>query len=485
MVEEIELKLELTPDDASALEAAQLFGKESNVRQLSTTYFDTPGQDVKQAGFSLRIRRVGRTLVETVKANGNNAAGLFARPEWERKVKCETPLLDESTPLAAILGDNANQLTAIFTVSVKRRTWNMTVAGAAIEIVLDRGKIVAGDRETPICEVELEHKGGPLPELFALARKVDAIVPARLGVLSKGQRGYRLLAPAVAAAKADRIALDTDLDAAEAFQHIGQACLRHFRLNEQHLLKHHDPEVLHQARVALRRLRSAFSIHKAMCDDRDFARLGDELRWLQAELGRARDLDVLLGRAPRGRIHDSIDQARNEAYAAVDKALASARTRTLMIDLAEWISSGDWLRLPATEEVRKQPARQFAANTLDRFRRKVKKGGRHIDTIDDEARHEVRIAAKKLRYSAEFFAALYDRKGQVARHKRFVAALNDLQDQLGALNDLVTAREILNRLGLKNDPASAALLASEDKPDLLKAAADACDNMIEGKRFWP
>ena len=103
--------------------------------------------------------------------------------------------------------------------------------------MLDRGKIVAGERETPICEVELEQKSGPLSELFALARKIDAIVPVRLGVLSKGQRGYRLLAPAVVAAKAERIALDPDMNAAEAFQQIGQACLRHFRLNEQHLLK--------------------------------------------------------------------------------------------------------------------------------------------------------------------------------------------------------------------------------------------------------
>ena len=484
MVEEIELKLELTPDDASLLEAAQLFGKDSKVSQLRTTYFDTPGRDVKQAGFSLRIRRVGRTLVETVKANGNNAAGLFARPEWERKVKDGTPVLDDSTPLAAILGDKADQLKAIFSVSVARSSWNLDVGAAAIEIVLDRGKIVAADRETPICEVELEHKSGPLPELFALARKIDAIVPVRLGVLSKGQRGYRLLAPAVAATKAERIALDTDLDAAEAFQHIAQACLRHFRLNEHYLLEHHEPEVLHQARVALRRLRSAFSIHKALCDDPEFARLGDELRWLQAELGRARDLDVLLGRASPGRVHDSIERARNEAYAAVDDALASARARILMIDLAEWISSGEWLRHPATEDIRKQPARQFAANALNRFRKKVKKGGRHLETIDDDARHEVRIAAKKLRYSAEFFAALYDRKGQPSRQKRFVGALNDLQDQLGALNDLVTARELLSRLGLKNDPESAALLASKDKPDLLKAAAEACEDMIDAKRFW-
>lgn len=484
MVEEIELKLELTPDGASALEAAQLFGSEPQVRHLTTTYFDTPEYCVRQSGFSLRIRHVGRTKIETVKANGTNAAGLFARPEWERKVKGDTPLLDDSTPLAPVLGDKAGQLTAMFTISVTRRTWNMTVGDAAMEIVLDRGKIVAQDRETPICEVEIEQKSGKLSELFALARRIDALAPVRLGVLSKGERGYRLLAPAIFAVKSERIPIDADMCAAEAFQQIAQACLRHFRLNEQQLLQRNDPEVLHQARVALRRLRSAFSIHKAMCGDSEFTRLGDELRWLQAELGNARDLDVLHGRAPPGRVRDSIERARNQAYVAVNAALASDRTRMLMIDLAAWISTGDWLRQPATERARTQPSRQFAAEALDRFRKKVKKGGRNIEKLDDPERHQVRKAAKKLRYSAEFFAALFGRKREAARQKHFVAALNELQDQLGALNDLVTAREVLNRLGLENDPMTAPLLATGAKPELLEAAADACDAMVDAKRFW-
>jgi inorganic triphosphatase YgiF len=485
VVEEIELKLELTPDDADALEAADLFGGKPKVTQLCSTYFDTPEQGVKQAGFSLRIRRSGRKRVETVKANGADAAGLFARPEWERKVKSDAPRLDESTPLAAALGDKADRLRAIFRIDVTRQAWKVAANGAVVEIVLDRGTIVAGDREAPICEVEIELKDGPHAALFALARKIDAIVPVRLGVLSKGQRGYRLLASAPASDKAQGIALESNMDSAKAFQHIGQACLRHYRLNEQQLLNRHDAEVLHQARVAVRRMRSAFSIHRKMCGDSEFARLGDELRWLQAELGSARDLDVLRMRAPPGRVRDSIERAKNRAYSAVDEALASGRARALMIDLTEWIADGPWLRQADGEDARKRPATQFAADALDHFRKKVKKGGRHIETIDDDARHEVRKAAKKLRYSAEFYAGLYDRKRQLSRHKDFVAALTDLQDQLGALNDLVTAREVLDGLGLAKDPQSAKLLGATSKPKLLKAASDACDKMIEADPFWP
>ena len=50
-----------------------------------------------------------------------------------------------------------------------------------------------------------------------------------------------------------------------------------------------------------------------------------------------------------------------------------------------------------------------------------------------------RIAAKKLRYAAEFLASLYPRK----RVQRFVAALEDLQDILGALNDAAVVGRLL------------------------------------------
>jgi inorganic triphosphatase YgiF len=483
--EEIELKLDLTLESADALAGARLFEGKSRVSHQFSTYFDTPEHSVWKKGYSLRIRQLGRKKVETVKADGGNAAGLFERTEWERKVTGDTPHLDDSTPLAALLGDEANHLTAIFSINVTRRTWQVNEGKAIIEVVLDRGKIVAGERETPICELELEQKCGCPSDLFALARKIAKVVPVRLGVLSKGERGYKLLAPAVTAAKSEKVALDPGMNSALAFQSIARACLQQFRQNEQLLLIRHEPEVLHQARVALRRLTSAFSIYKAMLSDSQFSRLRNELRWLSTELGTARDLDVLLDRSPPGRVHGLIEQARNEARAALDTALASDRARTLMIDLAEWISTGDWLQRPATEDLRNQSAREFATGALDRSRKKTMKGGRHFETIDDDARHRIRKSAKKLRYTAEFFADLYGRKRQKARRKRFIAALRDFQDQLGALNDLVTARRVLGRLGLSDElEFFAALLGTGQSEALLETAAGTYKKLGEAKRFW-
>ncbi|SNT23369.1 CHAD domain-containing protein, partial [Sphingomonas laterariae] len=119
-----------------------------------------------------------------------------------------------------------------------------------------------------------------------------------------------------------------------------------------------------------------------------------------------------------------------------------------------------------------------------RYCRKVKKGGRDLAHIDDETRHEVRKDAKKLRYASEFFASLFERKRERRRHKRFISALENLQDQLGALNDLATAPQLLKQLGLADDPDAARLLAEGKREALLEAAVDAHEDLIDMKQFW-
>ncbi|MEX2693612.1 CHAD domain-containing protein [Rhizobium mongolense] len=87
------------------------------------------------------------------------------------------------------------------------------------------------------------------------------------------------------------------MDASSAFQAISFSCVRHFRLNEELLRSKGNPEALHQMRVALRRLRSAFSLFKAIIPGGEPRRLKEELRWLAVVLGEARNVDVLLLKA--------------------------------------------------------------------------------------------------------------------------------------------------------------------------------------------
>ena len=400
MADEIELKLELTQEAVDALDAVAFWPDGGVVADQRSTYFDTPDHALSHAGLSLRIRRSGRKRVQTVKAERASAGGLFVRSEWERGVEDDIPVIDDTTPLRALLGEDTDAVAPAFAVQVERRSWMVEEGDARIELVLDRGEVAIADRASPICEIELELKSGRPHALFAFARRVDAVAPVRLGVQSKSERGYRLTGPVSSTVKAEPVGLTDELSAAEAFRVIVRSCLRHYRLNEALLLIGRDADALHQARVALRRLRSAFSIFKPVVAGKRQLALRDELRWLAAELGRARNLDVLLGRSATGALHDRVAAAREAAYDRVHEVLGSARVRTLMLDLVEWTAIGDWLEVPDTEAARNQPARAFACTSLDRLRRRVKKGGREIIRADDETRHELRKDAKKLRYGA-------------------------------------------------------------------------------------
>jgi inorganic triphosphatase YgiF len=484
MADEIELKLELSPADADRIVASKLFGESAKVAQQVSTYFDTGENALAKAGFSLRIRRSGKTRIQTIKADGASGAGLFARTEWERPVNDDTPVLDYATPLPTLLGDAAKGIEPQFIVRVERCKWLVEEDEATVEVVLDRGEVIAGDRSEPICEIELELKLGDPAALFGLASKIDDIVPVRLGVLTKSERGYRLTEAMPASVKAGPIALDPGISTADAFKRIVQSCIRQFRLNEALLLSGRDPNALHQARVAIRRMRSAFSIFRPMTGD-DGASLRDELKWLASALGEARDLDVLLERALPGALHDRIAAARDATYDDLFGILADRRARVVMLNVAHWLEQGRWTDCDGAEVDGGLPARAFAATALARLRRRIKRRGEGLATIGDEARHEVRKDAKKLRYASEFFASLFGRKREQRRHKRFVAALEGLQDGLGALNDLATAPELLEKIGLTDqDEANAILSSGSGKKKWLERAEEAHEELFDTKRFW-
>jgi len=484
MADEIELKLELSFADAERIVASKLFGENPKVANQVSTYFDTAARAVAKAGFSLRIRRTGDTRIQTIKTASARSAGLFDRSEWERSVEGDVPVLDYATPLQTVIGGDAHKVTPQFVVKVERCKWLVQEDDTSIEVVLDRGGVSADGRSDPICEIELELKLGDPAALFGLARKIDAIAPIRLGVVTKSERGYRLTEKGVASVKAEPIALGADTSGAQAFKRIVQSCMRQFRLNETLLLASRNPNALHQARVAISRTRAAFSIFKPMIGD-DGARLRKELKWLAATLGEGRDLDVLLERQMPGALRDRIAAAREESYDRLFDTLADRRARILLLDVAHWLEQDRWTSSHDVEIDGGESARAFAVSALARFRRRIKRRGKHLGALDDETRHEVRKDAKKLRYASEFFASIFDREREKRQHKRFVAALAGLQDCLGALNDLTKTPEVLIKLGLAGHDGAKALLCEDTvKRTMIERAEVAYDDVFNTKRFW-
>lgn len=490
---EIELKLDCAGSGLLALAAHPLL--EAAPERLVTIYYDTPARDLRAAGLTLRVRASGGRFVQTVK-DGAGGAGLFDRAEWEAEVAGETPepAAWAGTAAEAVLREAGAAPERVFATVMARRAASVSHGTSRILVTLDEGQVESAQGVATLCELELEVESGLPADLFGLAQALAETVPLRLGVLSKSARGFALLDGAgPAATKAGPVALSKGASAAEVFRSVARSCLRHLRLNETVFLESGpDPDALHQMRVALRRLRTALALFAPLLDgDARAASLGDEIKQVTEPFGQARNLDVYLAEtlpalAQRHPDDPGLDDLRRRAqerregaYAAVTAILDSPEWRGLLLDIAGWVETGAWAERPAAT----RDGRALAAHVLERARRRLKRRSRGLKRLDAHARHRARIAAKRLRYGAEFFAGLYPKTSARRRHKAFTAALADLQDRLGALNDLATAHAVTEGLiGAGGPPLpepSEAAVA-----DLLARAAAARSELLDVKRFW-
>jgi triphosphatase len=436
MNHEIELKLEITPDATERLLGQSWLdhADRRSQRQLSV-YFDTPEGELRRRGYTLRVRSAGDRFIQTVKSI-EAGAGLFARGEWEYQIDGPEPDADRlgSTPLAGL---DVQRLEPIIRSEVERIACRFERNGAEIELDVDRGMMFAGGEQVSVAEVEIELVRGEAKSAISLARRIASEVPVKLGVLSKAERGFALADGRLGkVTKAEAVRVRPGMTVAEGFEAIVSACLRHFRLNEPLVIEGRTPEALHQSRVAMRRLRSAFTLVRSAIVDDEYPHLREELRWFTGELGDARNLDVYLQRGEAGDERAVLEVKRERAYDAVIGTMDSARFRTLMLDLVAWSALGDW-RGHANAQM---PLEPYVSRRIDRLWAKIGMAG-DLWAMDDEQRHVLRIQIKKLRYALEFVEALHGHERE--RQKKFAKAVEELQEALGHVNDLVVARTLV------------------------------------------
>jgi triphosphatase len=463
---EIELKLDVPIDSLPHLTSSSLLkGAATSARNpanLVSVYFDTDKLKLRHKGLSLRVRRIGRRHVQTVKQENGASAAPLTRNEWEQDIRASEPDLDlaRDTALAPLLNKKLRRgLKPVFETRVRRQVFQIQDGDSEIELSIDKGTVEAGGKSSPLCEVELELKQGQVADLFKLAKTLTDQVPVQLSVKSKADRGYALItAEKPEAVKAGRVELAPDAGAQSAFQTIARACLHQLVANQPVMLDG-DPEGLHQMRVALRRLRAATSLFAAMLPDPQTNALKAEFKWITGELGPARELEVFLKRVvkpvadrkPHGPgvalLSREVRQRREDAFARAHAAVESQRVRGLVLDAAAWIEAGDWTRNPdhLACTLRERPIADAAAEELHRRWKTILKRCKHLDELDPQSRHRLRIQAKKLRYAAEFFAGAFARKKSMRRREDFVASLERLQDRLGDLNDIAVHEQLSER----------------------------------------
>jgi inorganic triphosphatase YgiF len=492
---ETELKLHIAPGQLNQLKRHPLLKTLTTARatnqKLYSVYYDTPKLDLQRHGMALRLRRAGRRWLQTLKGGGSVRAGLHQRNEWE------TPVPSGQLDFWVLRAGGAplprgieKKLQLVFVTDFARNARLLHFEGAEIELCMDSGEIRAEERTRPISELELELKSGEPQQLFRLALALLDIVPLEVEQVNKAEYGYRLFGggrPAVR--KASFPELDKSQDMASALQSMIASCLQHAQANVPGAILNLDEEFLHQVRVGLRRLRVVLAMAEAFKANDELHALHEEVARMCVEFGRLREWDVFVTqtlasireRLPQhpGLIDvlDASEKIRKQHHAEMVEELQSQEYQRFLLRFGAWMTGPYW----RTEGLTSLP--DFALQILEKRSRQVAKRGQNLGDADPVSLHALRIACKKLRYSAEMFGSLFAE----GKTRRYVAALSALQDIMGALNDIAVAHRLLDTMDDKKHHDTITLIRGWMEHDYAERLAElgmAWKQFSGQKAFW-
>jgi len=460
---ELELKLLVDADDLADFNKAPVIASHARNKgarkHLKSAYYDTPERTLRRNRLSLRVRQSGARFVQTVKTEAQDDP--LRRGEWEASVPSMAPDVALAMPfipeeLRSEL--EAHELEQVFISDIRRHQRIVDLPSGTVEVAFDKGVLRAGDRSMPVSEIELELKSGNPSAIYELALRLAEYGTVKPSIRSKSARGFDLAddtAPPTRKAEKLSLAPSTLLD--DAFAVILRSCLLHLLQAMPAAEDGRNPEGIHQLRVSLRRLRSAFDLVRAAGSTSKLEALRSEASWLAQNLSAARDWDIFqtdtLPTIARGcpsvegfdALGQVAEQCRSAAYDRVRDVLADHRSARFVIELAGWIEARGWRCDIAPERRARlaEPAINFAAGILSARHAKALKRGRHFKSLSVDERHRLRLAVKKLRYAVDFLLPMY---GQRKSTRRYFKRLADLQEELGTYNDMATTTSLLAEL---------------------------------------
>lgn len=457
----IELKLRIPRDALPRLRRHRaldrwLAGSPSEERMVST-YFDTPDLHLLHRKIAVRDRKVGTRHVLSVKHTPKTEIGTHGRREWEAEIAKKKPdfrIIDDRALRKKLAADKiAGRLRPLFVADVNRAVWPLRIENSSIEFAIDVGEIKSRKHRLPVCEAGLELKSGDVGGVYALARELHKSVPFALEPLSTAERGYTLAADvAPKPHKATRLKIPRHATVGEAFFLIGRNGLTQLRANEACVRLKQDAEGIHQIRVAVRRLRSALSLFRDLVAEKERRDIMRRLKWIAKECAEAREWDVFEDESLAA-LHETfssdpsyqgftaaVDRLRRAADRRAADMLAGAHYTENVLEVGAWWDGGGWEKTATA--IIAEPALKFAEGQIGKFHRRLCKSGDRIGDLDERGLHELRIRAKKLRYAIGFFGGVLPAK-DVRAHLEVLA---EIQDCLGALNDIAVARRLLARI---------------------------------------
>lgn len=438
-------------------------------RHLRSFYFDTPDGVLRNNGITLRLRCTGTQWVQTVKLNGSIKGGLSRVTEIEGVVPdgvVSVDAIDNRKVRDHIIKLVENvQLQTVAETSIRRTQVDLHLEdGTRAEIALDSGAVKAAGRSAPLHELEIELIDGQPAGLYRSARMILPDGALRFSRYSKAARSVLLaengyIEPPASPRKALRVPITRKSGVGEAAQDILQECLAQISANIEAVRQSEDVEGPHQLRIGLRRLRSALSLFDRVIGRPIADQFANEARWLGHEIGRLRDLDVVLNDIARpfyADIHQepganlvlsTLERHTRDVRADLRHTLSAERVNVFLLGLSELIQTG--LHAPSKPD---RKLKDLADEKLSKRWNHLLARAEGIERFTTDQKHGLRKALKKLRYAIEFLGPLYT----PASVKRISSRLKTLQTMFGSLNDAAVTELVLSKPPLSsiNDPSA-------------------------------
>jgi CHAD domain-containing protein len=454
-VRETERKYEVA-DPADLPDPAGIAGLDSGEgareQQLAAVYFDTEALDLLRAGVTLRRRQ-----------GGHDEGWHLKLPEGkDTREEIRLPLgRAKTTPPAELVGltrlyARGAALAPVAELKTRRRRWVYADGRGRelAELVEDHVHAHTMGSETSAVswrEVEVElGEHGQVELLDRIERELLRGGAHRSRAGSKLGRvlGDRL--PAAPTGGTSKRRVKAGSAAAELLAYLS-AQADQLRAMDP-LVRRDAPDAVHQMRVASRRLRSALQAYRRVLDRSATEGLVEELKWLGGELSEARDSEVIeerltevVGSLPEelvlGPVSAQVTRSLQRRRAAGREQAGAALDSERYLALHDAIDR--LLADPPLTRRAKRPARRELPKNVARAWRRTTKRMRAAQRTEpgedrDQALHETRKAAKRLRYAVEVAEPSV---GKPAR--RLERRLKKLHTVLGDHQDAVVARPVI------------------------------------------
>ena len=482
---EIELKFQIPPQSRAQFEQ-DIQKLQPTRHRLCARYFDTEAQQLQQHQIALRQRLEDQQWIQTLKAATEQQ---FARFELEHELKsppehCDFQLYRKHKSAKKILkqalGDLDTPLILQFETDVARYVLTESHLNSQIEIAFDVGEIRHNDQAIDIYEVEFELKSGELSELIDFIQPWVQRYELWLDTRSKSERGYALLhaEESLPVQYQLPLVLQQKDQISTILQKIVANCLAHLFPNVTAIAAdHYSSDHVHQARVAIRRLRSAFRIFQSVTDH-VHPEWPDQLRDIFQQLGSTRDRDALAES-----LIPQLEQAgapllklppQRQKQPDISALFRNPATVELMLQLLSFSQE--------KIESESKSSHKILCKGLNKLHQQICQDAQNYQELDIESRHRTRKRVKRLRYNVEFLQSLFPEK----EVKAYLKALKPLQESLGYYNDLFVADELF-RPYVKQQAKAWFVLGwiSAEQQRLSNEAAERLQQFAENtKPFW-